>query len=83
MPNVKKYPIIGGPLDGKYANTKDFQREYRSPSDPRFDQECGQYEEHRRDYTQYNAGGIHGGPSMVFLYVPTLPNIMRMPQEAT
>ncbi len=58
---MKAYPVIGGPLDGEYACTKDFDSD-------------GMYAHLSGTYAQYNFGwvdwrrdkGTHV-PSMVFL----------------
>jgi hypothetical protein len=77
MKRVKKYPIIGGPLDGEYANTKDFWTEYVSTH---YNREAGQFAEYNDDYTTFNSGDSRSVVSMVFLHKSLLREAIREPQ---
>lgn len=79
MPTVKKYPIIGGPLDGEYANAADFSPGYTS-SNPRWSRPKGQFSDWRSEYSAYNNGAGAGGPSMVFLHRDLLRPVQRLLQ---
>jgi hypothetical protein len=69
------WPIIGGPLDGKFAVPADFYSgRWRADGD-------GQYAEHK-DYETFNAanGGnrrIGGKPTMIFVHASLLPRMIR------
>jgi hypothetical protein len=68
------YPCIGGPLDGEYATTDDFEK----PTDEKYRgnswfREGGMYGHLADDYAEFNnsRGGrkvIGGEPSMVFIH---------------
>lgn len=79
MANVKKYLILGGPLDGQYANQKDFYRLYVSTV---YSQDAGQFEPWRLEYTMFNAGSRNGSPtSMVFIHHSLLKPPIRAKQH--
>jgi hypothetical protein len=67
------WPIIGGPLDGKYAVPADF---YRYGSDP------GMYAEFAPAYEEFNcaSGGyrrIGASPTMIFVFEELLKPMIR------
>lgn len=62
---VKKYPIIGGPLDGQFANQADWYSAYSSVT---YNQDAGQFERWKNEYTRFNAGDRGSPSSMVFLH---------------
>lgn len=67
------WPIIGGPLDGKYAVPADF---YRYGSDP------GMYAEFATAYVEFNcaSGGqrkIGAAPTMIFVFEELLKPMIR------
>lgn len=72
--NVPKFPIIGGPLDGEYANNKDFQD---------WQHIHGQFAEYRSQYLAYNnASGYHhpDRSSMIWIHRALVPQKKRLPQ---
>lgn len=77
---VKKFPVIGGPLDGQYANQKDFHNAYEIIGHPEWSRPAGQFEAHKDSYGRFNSGDGRSPSSMVWLYLPTIPNPERMPQ---
>ena len=78
------YPIVGGPLDGKHATTKDFEaRSVATRTTSYFREgdvlrEGGRYRDHTRSYVAYNLnGGWSGGnahtfSSMIWVYAPLI-----------
>lgn len=80
MPTVKKYPIIGGPLNGEYGNRNDFYSAYSSPTNPGWFREGGRWADYRKDYITFNAGDRVSPSSMIWLYVPLIPPSRRMKQ---
>lgn len=91
--NVPKFPIIGGPLDGKHANQKDFWPEYVDNYSRKINEQGGrrkvmdrpegQFYEHRREYHAYNNADGTRHPdrsSMVWLHHSLLSPSIRAPQ---
>lgn len=87
--NVPKFPIIGGPLDGKFANNKDFQAEWidtysrKHPPRPVRDQPEGQFHAHQDEYVAFNnaSGRDHTGwASMIWIHRSLLSPGVRLPQ---
>lgn len=65
---VKKFPIIGGPLDGQFANQADFYTGYN--------REAGQFVQYADEYLRFNSGDGKSPASMLFLYKPlVVPSI--------
>ncbi len=69
------WPVIGGPLDGKFAVPADFYSGWR-------DTVGGRYAEHRNVYEEFNAarGGnrrIGGFPTMIFVHKPLCRGMIR------
>lgn len=71
------YPIIGGPLDGEYAATVDFEKEWKS-SNPEWAREGGMYAHLSDEYLQFNRSGGYSKrigsfpPSMVYIHKSVL-----------
>jgi len=61
-----KYPIIGGPLDGKHANYSDWR-----PSRYRAD-DVTVFEAYSNEYRAFNNANGRLDPAMVWLHVPML-----------
>jgi len=72
----KAYPIVGGPLDGEFALTIDFQSAWGTPGDGKFYREGGMYAHLSREYFEYNSAS-RGNPSMIFVHESCLPRQKR------
>jgi hypothetical protein len=75
------YPIVGGPLDGRYAVFEDFYDEYGSPGDNWYHPE-GRYAAHDHEYEAFNANGggrkrVGGSPTMIFVHKSKLKPLIR------
>lgn len=80
MATVKKYPVIGGPIDGAFANMQDFWDAHVSAIGPQYDRERGAFCAHAKDYVRYNAGVRRAPASSIFLWRPLIPGARRVPQ---
>jgi hypothetical protein len=75
----KKYPIIGGPLDGEYGDYADFQEGYDVQAswggtlrDP------GEHAAFKNEYVSFNsANGRRNDPSMIWLHKSLLRGTIR------
>lgn len=79
--SVKRYPVIGGPLNGETAVFADFYPAiYASITVPGYAQkgdlvrEAGMHVAYADSYVPYNRNGGHRDvPTMIFLYKKLLP----------
>lgn len=80
MASVQKFPIIGGPLDGQYSNMKDWDQEWISQFNPRYDRKAGRFAAYDAQYTRFNAGDSGSVVSCVWLHQSLLKQAQRLPQ---
>jgi hypothetical protein len=93
MSTVTKYPIIGGPLDGAYANHNDFAAAFRDEYNHRlveqghdrkiFDAPEGKFYAYHDQYASFNnaSGRVHDDwASMIWVYRELLRPSVREPQ---
>lgn len=93
MKTVTKYPIVGGPLDGEYANNQDFSPEFRDEYNHRlrdqgydrkvYDTPEGKFYAYRNQYASFNnaSGRRHDDwASMIWVWRELLSPSVREPQ---
>lgn len=79
--NVPKFPIIGGPLDGEYANQFDFRNVYTSVRWPESSYPAGKFVEFRSQYAAFNnAAGRNGWSSRIWICIDLLRPSVKLPQ---
>jgi hypothetical protein len=76
---MKRYPCVGGPLDGVHVTSRDLERpvyasrDYGATKAGDLMMAGGKHAAHGRDYAAFNRQNAHDRvPTMIWLYIPLL-----------